>query len=224
MNASRREPQASDLDREAGRRAYYGMSHSPDRRADSDIAGYVGAVNDFWSQIAAKADTPEKMAFAVETAEAYRVGVVHWQGVIWAAYSRCMSPMITGPARFPVERNRKRMDTYVRRCNERQAWQEKFFRRAFKDIDKIGAPAPERAADAPTGVETVEVNGVQIVKNFDLERVQIIFDGKPDRETITALKGSGWNWSPRNSAWQRKLTNAAFRSAQQLAAPTLPAA
>jgi hypothetical protein len=35
---------------------------------------------------------------------------------------------------------------------------------------------------------------------------------------IQALKGSGWNWSPRNSAWQRKLTDAAFRSAKQIAA------
>ena len=74
-----------------------------------------------------------------------------------------------------------------------------------------------RTCSSSSGAESFEVNGVQIVKNFDLDRVQIIFDGKPDGETIAALKGSAWNWSPRNKAWQRKLTNAAFLSAERIA-------
>lgn len=213
-----RAPLASDMDRQAGRRAYCAMSHSPDRRADSDIEFYVQTVTEFWALLSAKADTPEKLTFAAERAEQYRVGFIRWQNIVWAAYSRCMSPMIVGPARFPVERNRKRMDTYDRRSAEMWAWSRKFAQQSLKGIEKIGQTPPERDPDAPTGSESIEVNGVQIVKNFDLDRVQILFGGKPDSDTIAALKGSGWNWSPRNSAWQRKLTDAAFRSAQQIAA------
>lgn len=209
-----REPTIEDLDRKAGARAYYAMSHSPERRADNDIASYVQAVNSFWKLLADKADTPEKVAFVEERTEQYRVGYIRWQNIVWAAYSRCMSPMIVGPARFPVERNRKRMDTYDRRRNEMWGWSQKFAAQSLKAIQKIGEPEPVRDPNAPTGSETV--NGVQIVKNYDLDRVQILFDGKPDAEIIKALKGAAWNWSPRNSAWQRKLTPAAFNSARQI--------
>ncbi|GAA2816950.1 hypothetical protein EDC40_103688 [Aminobacter aminovorans] len=209
-----REPLTEDLDRKAGARAYAGMSHSPERRADSDIASYVQAVNSLWALLAQKADSPEKVTFAEERTEQYRLGYVRWQNIVWAAYSRCMSPMIVGPARFPVDRNRKRMDTYDRRTNEMWAWSTKFAAQALKAIQKIGEPEPVRDPNAPAGCETVELNGVQIVKNYDLDRVQILFGGKPDPDTIKALMGSAWNWSPRNSAWQRKLTPAAFNSAR----------
>lgn len=49
------------------------------------------------------------------------------------------------------------------------------------------------------------------VENVELMRLQIIFDGKPGEETRSALKHSGFRWSPKNGAWQRQLTdNARF--------------
>ena len=36
-------------------------------------------------------------------------------------------------------------------------------------------------------------------------------------ETIKALKGAGWNWSPKNTAWQRMITDATMRSARKIA-------
>ena len=43
---------------------------------------------------------------------------------------------------------------------------------------------------------------------FDKEdmRVKIYFDEKPDEKTRSDLKSHGYKWSPRNMAWQRKLT------------------
>jgi len=59
---------------------------------------------------------------------------------------------------------------------------------------------------------------VQIVTNYALERIQMFFPGKPDDETRAKLRGAGWNWSPRNGAWQRMITPNTMRSAQQIAA------
>lgn len=43
---------------------------------------------------------------------------------------------------------------------------------------------------------------------FDKEdmRVKIFFDEKPDEKTRNDLKSHGYKWSPKNMAWQRKLT------------------
>jgi predicted transcriptional regulator len=50
------------------------------------------------------------------------------------------------------------------------------------------------------------------------DRVQFIFDEKPERSVIEMLKKSGWKWSPSQSAWQRKITPNAFASARQFIA------
>ena len=43
---------------------------------------------------------------------------------------------------------------------------------------------------------------------FDKEdmRAKIFFDEKPDEKTRSELKSHGYKWSPKNMAWQRKLT------------------
>ena len=66
---------------------------------------------------------------------------------------------------------------------------------------------------APAG-DTVFPGGV-IVRNLDLDRLQIFFDEKPDEEQRAALKSNGFRWSPKNSAWQRQLTDSAERAARR---------
>lgn len=56
----------------------------------------------------------------------------------------------------------------------------------------------------------IEFEGGTIVKNFSEDRLQIIFPGKPDSETISKLKSNGFRWSPRFMAWQRQLTSNAY--------------
>ncbi|MDZ4858041.1 MAG: hypothetical protein SGI88_03590 [Candidatus Hydrogenedentes bacterium] len=58
--------------------------------------------------------------------------------------------------------------------------------------------------------------GVEIVVNPQADRVQIIFAAKPSVEIIGKLKAEAWNWSPREGAWQRKLTEAAKYSAKRV--------
>ena len=62
---------------------------------------------------------------------------------------------------------------------------------------------------------------------MEQNRLQILFDGKPDEETRAALKSNGFRWSPKNQAWQRQLTRNAEYAARQvldlIAAPPAPA-
>ena len=76
----------------------------------------------------------------------------------------------------------------------------------------VGGSNAEQSAD-----ESVEINDITVVRNGRLDRVQIIFPGKPEPDVIAKLKAHGWRWSPKNGAWQRQNTDNAYRSAVDIA-------
>ncbi len=67
-------------------------------------------------------------------------------------------------------------------------------------------------------MEHVEIDfpGGQIVTNEDVNRVQILFDEKPDADMRSKLKRNGFRWSPSESAWQTLRTPAALRCAKRI--------
>lgn len=68
-----------------------------------------------------------------------------------------------------------------------------------------------------TGSDTVaKYAGAEVVDNKGAEKVQILFDEKPGEDLRNELKKSGWRWSPKNSAWQRKNTAAGMASAKKI--------
>ena len=71
----------------------------------------------------------------------------------------------------------------------------------------------QQAAEPQTGTA---FDGGHIVRNIDLNRLQILFDAIPDADTRAALKQNGFRWSPKNQAWQRQLTDNAERAARQV--------
>jgi hypothetical protein len=50
------------------------------------------------------------------------------------------------------------------------------------------------------------INGVRVVRNFQADRLQLFFDGKPAAEMIAKLKKAAFRWSPSQGCWQRQLT------------------
>ena len=58
-------------------------------------------------------------------------------------------------------------------------------------------------------LETIEYgyDGLVILHNADINRVQLLFDEKPSKEMRSLLKSHGFRWSPKNTAWQRHLNN-----------------
>ena len=56
----------------------------------------------------------------------------------------------------------------------------------------------------------------RVVENTEIMRLQLFFDGKPDLATRDLLKKNGFRWSPKNSCWQRQLTNNARYAMKQV--------
>lgn len=71
----------------------------------------------------------------------------------------------------------------------------------------------KRTENIPKGWE---FDGGQVVVNTAENRLQIIFDGKPDADIRTELKREGFRWAPSQGAWQRQLTDNALRAARRL--------
>lgn len=59
-----------------------------------------------------------------------------------------------------------------------------------------------------------EFDGGVVKPNYEIERLQIIFDIKPNAEIRYNLKMNGFKWAPSQSAWQRNLNKNADRAAR----------
>lgn len=75
------------------------------------------------------------------------------------------------------------------------------------------AELKKRTENTPEGWE---FDGGRVVVNTTENRLQIIFDGKPDADIRTELKGEGFRWAPSQGTWQRQLTDNAMRAARRL--------
>ena len=78
-------------------------------------------------------------------------------------------------------------------------------------LDELG----KRAQQAEQPSDSTKFPGGEIVRNLEADRLQILFDEKPDEDTRAALKQNGFRWSPRYSAWQRQLTPNAEAAARR---------
>ena len=73
--------------------------------------------------------------------------------------------------------------------------------------------AEQQAKD--TEVYTERDAGIfTVVEGPSINRIQILFPSKPDKDTCRTMRRWGWVFSRTNSAWQRQLNNAGLASAQ----------
>lgn len=278
-------------------RAFYSTSHTPEVRGQQYI-------RDYESQLLKDLEGIDQSAH-----EEYIAKYRQWVSELFSKHSRIMSAMITGPARFPTERNRKAGSAYDSTYDKFMEWRENFKKRTLKKIESQRTPEeradiewkgikndifrtastllgidlkmPEyrsysrtcfvtnlasrmetlakngnvemlrRAAEyikelnvkfkekgakeiftsrhkfwkfvdeaeaklkvqeERANMESVEIefDGGTIVKNFAENRLQILFDKKPDCTTIDNLKKNGFRWSPSNMAWQRFLNPTSY--------------
>ena len=97
--------------------AHRGTSFSPDKRADMWLAMF-------------QEELTADLAELGEKAGDYRARYLQHVRTWIARKGRCISPMITGPANFPAERNRKAFNAERKAWDEFRAWREKWIKRA----------------------------------------------------------------------------------------------
>ncbi len=75
----------------------------------------------------------------------------------------------------------------------------------------------ERLTDNP---ETIfkgwQFRGGEAVVNLANNRLQLLFNEKPEQDALTVLKQNGFRWAPSAKAWQRKLDPKAFAAADKI--------
>jgi len=89
-------------------------------------------------------------------------------------------------------------------------------RRMKQRIDGLRREHAQRHTDETPAWDIELPEGVQIVENAGLNRLQILFPGKPADAIRAKLKSHGFRWSPTERAWQRQLNNNSRWAAKQL--------
>ena len=74
----------------------------------------------------------------------------------------------------------------------------------------------ELSHKAETEYEGWAFEGGEVKMNREANRLQVFFDEKPDRDTCSAMRHSGFKWAPSVGAWQRQLNDNAIYAAKHL--------
>ncbi len=93
------------------------LSHHPDRRARLELGSVATTLSDFSDYLQAVVAKGGNIDVEVE-GERFASKHIQLVSAYWHAEGNCASWFIVGPARFPTERNRKRLDTADRRAAE----------------------------------------------------------------------------------------------------------
>ena len=92
----------------------------------------------------------------------------------------------------------------------------KFFSDNFADIRRLQGNI-DRLENNPESVfKGWEFAGGEAVINLANNRLQLMFDEKPDAKQLAVIKKNGFKWAPTQKAWQRKLEPRSFAAADKI--------
>lgn len=142
---------------EAAYRAYQHISFDPEKRAASTVKEYEAELNEDLKHI------PEGEK------ERYMEGYKKYLFLFLSAKSRTMSSMITGPANFPVERNRKTLDAEQRRYEEFSEWREKALKSIARRVEE-SRPQEEKDAERWNSIRSNLEGSIATIMDIDAGR------------------------------------------------------
>jgi hypothetical protein len=156
-------PHEQDLPYNLCYAAYANNSHTPTERAQQHQAMYVNDVQNLYAALLAECTNDAQRELLAGEMERYRQNFLEHQRTILRAMARTASSFITGPANFPTERNRKRMETEIRRGDEFLEWHHKAvaaIRRKLTDArtpeEKDGAAWAQLCGDITRSLAIIE--------------------------------------------------------------------
>lgn len=84
------------------------------------------------------------------------------------------------------------------------------------EIKRLEKRIAEITRNQEVGFSGWSFEGGEAVVNTELNRLQLLFVERPDKEKCVVLKRNGFHWSPTEGAWQRQLTDNAIYSAGRI--------
>ena len=131
--------------------AYRAISFDPEKRAESTVKDFNESLqSDYDSLLKVAVSEPQKAVLNTEFERYQNQYKSKFESYLHAK-SRTMSPMITGPARFPVSSNEKKMNSERKRFEEFSDWQNKAFKAISNKINDARTEE-QRKADFETGL------------------------------------------------------------------------
>ncbi len=176
--------------------AHSGTSWVPEDRARQVQQGYVEHMRALYRSFVPLATTPEKQEMLKRELEGYKRGYLKRETARLSAQSRVLSPMITGPSKFPTARNQKRLATEQKRSEELSSWMDKEqnkIRRLLSDRGPIRTEDPEAIQKLKKKLEGLEQKqefmkeANKVVKNKKLssqEKIKILAQMHPLNEAL----------------------------------------
>ena len=137
-----------DIPLELAVAAHRGTSFYADKRGEQERADYAQTLQQDRDDLAKLADTPGKAAILDSEFSRYRHFLRTRTLSLLSAKSRCVSTMIAGPARFPVERQRKRSDAADKRLQELLEYRKRALEAIRRKLCPEEAPIMSGDADA----------------------------------------------------------------------------
>lgn len=116
-------------------RAFYNTSHTPEVRALQYIRGYEA---DLQSDLA---ELPKEWHF--EYIARFRSRIED----LFRLHSRCLSAMITGPARFPTKRAQSASNSYDKAVDDFMQWRKSYHKRAERAAEAAKTPEEKMASE-----------------------------------------------------------------------------
>lgn len=191
-----------DLRGEA-RSAYDWSSMSPEKRGDSVIKEFSEQLEGDLIKIKELGEDVEKYK------EKYIKLFRNWL----SAQSRCASAMVTGPSGFDNGRNAKARNSESNRYLEWQEWRKRTFSAIKRSINKKKSTEKRLKNLEENNIShdggSYDFDGGVVEIDYGLDRIMIKYEDIPSEEERQKLKSKAFRWSPRNKAWQRKITNSA---------------
>lgn len=163
---------------ESARRAYYWTSFSPEKRAVSECQ--------FFDEINAEFE-------AAGVDEAGKIKFERLFLLSLAAKSRCASSMITGPAKFNVEKNRRANDRERKVSDELMAYVERVRKAIDKQNNPQNYPADPIRSDDENAIDKLKEKLAKLQKAQDQMKAcnKIVKDKKDNKiERLAEILGS----------------------------------
>lgn len=166
----------------------------------STTSEYRRLVEEVYEQASGAADENKEQAKTL--AERYSRRLADYYNKSARVEMMCPSVMISGASNFPVRKKEKQNAARDRLVDEWSCLEQLRNR-----IIRLKTYTPPKAVKQGVATkESFDNPYFRVVQNEELNRLQLLFEGKPDEETRSLLKANGYKWSPKNTAWQRQLT------------------